>query len=214
METKQMQLKEIFPDISKAIDENEIDRLIALFEKNPGSIDLLTPFGSWLHYAADKSSVATLNALIDIGIDPDIRVDHSDWDVLSEEGVAPIVIAADAGNIENVKFFLEHNVKLDTHSSSANPLFAAVVGRSVEIVNILIDMGIDTKVCYSGEMMNDMDALAFALERGETEIADVIALHQTNGDVKKAEELKAERHGKGRHGRPPVPENLKYKGES
>ena len=62
--------------------------------------------------------------------------------------------------------------------------------------------------------MNDMDALAFALERGETEIADVIALHQTNGDVKKAEELKAERHGKGRHGRPPVPENLKYKGES
>ena len=43
---------------------------------------------------------------------------------------------------------------------------------------------------------------------GESEIADAIALHQTNGDAKKADELKAERYGKGRRGRPPVPENL------
>ena len=149
-----------------------------------------------------------MKALVDFGIDPGIRVDHVDWDELSDEGMSPIVVAAEFGKLDNVRFFLNQNVSLDTKKPSANPLFAAIMGRSVEISKLLIDSGIDTTVRYSGEKMNDMDALAFALERGETEIADVIALHQSNGNVEKAEELKAERHGKGRHGRPPVPDNL------
>ena len=203
-----MQLKDIFPEISKAIEENDVARLDTLFKENTGSIDLLTPFGSWLHYAANKSSVATLKALVDFGIDPGIRVDPIDEDVLSDKGMSAIVIAARAGDIDNFKYFMQCNVALDTHTSTANPLFGAILGRSIEMARLLIAAGIDTTVRYSGERMNNMDALAFALERGETEIADVIALHQTNGDVKKAEELKAERHGKGRHGRPPVSENL------
>ncbi len=209
-----MQLKDIFPEITKAIKSNNIAKLDVLFRKHPDSIEMLSPFGTWLHYAANKSSTTTLKALVDFGVDPRIRVKALEMDELSENGLSAIVKAAQAGNLENFQFFMQLNVELDTHDPSANPLFAAVVGRSVDIVNLLLEAGIDVNFRYSGERMNDMDALAFALERGETEIADVIALHQTNGDVKKAEELKAERRSKGRHGRPPAPENLKYKGES
>ncbi len=203
-----MNLKEIFPIATKAIKESDTKRLLELFDSNPGSIELLTPFGSWMHYAARNSTVNTLQTLVDLGLSPEIRVDPEEGDKLFENGESPIVAAARGGILENVKFFLRYEVRLDTHDPSVNPLFGAIVGCSVEIVHLLIEAGIDTTVRYSGEMMNDMDALAFALERGETEIADVLALHASGGDESKAAALKAERDGKGRHGRPPVPDSL------
>ena len=64
---------------------------------------------------------------------------------------------------------------MDTSDPRFNPLFAAIYGGHFDIAKVLIEKGIDTKVKYSGSCMKDMNARAFATERGETEIAQLLA---------------------------------------
>ena len=39
---------------------------------------------------------------------------------------------------------------------------------------MLVENNIDISIKYSGETMNDMDAYAFAIERGQIEIAEYL----------------------------------------
>lgn len=78
---------------------------------------------------------------------------------------------------------------MDTSASVRNPLFAAIVGQSQEVVRLLLDRGIDASVRYNSNTMIDMDATAFALWRGETELARIIALHLAGGNEVKAQAL-------------------------
>jgi hypothetical protein len=57
------------------------------------------------------------------------------------------------------------------------------------VVRLLLERGIDATVRYSSETMTDMDATAFALWRGETELARIIALHLAGGNEVKAQAL-------------------------
>ena len=50
-------------------------------------------------------------------------------------------------------------------------MFGAVLAGSSEMVRLLVKRGIDYTVKYSGENMHEMDACAFAKERGQTEIS-------------------------------------------
>lgn len=54
-------------------------------------------------------------------------------------------------------------------------LFSAIQGGHMEIVKLLIERGIDYRISYTSESMNDMDAEAFARKQGQTEIANYIA---------------------------------------
>jgi ankyrin repeat protein len=60
---------------------------------------------------------------------------------------------------------------MDTSEPERNPLFGAVYGGHLHVVQLLVANGIDFRVKYTGRSMNDMDAKAFAVERGQTEIA-------------------------------------------
>ncbi|EPL4575531.1 ankyrin repeat domain-containing protein, partial [Acinetobacter baumannii] len=55
-----------------------------------------------------------------------------------------------------------------------NPLFTAIYVGNLTIVKILIFRGIDYKISYTGDYMNNMDAEAFALERREKQIASYL----------------------------------------
>lgn len=44
----------------------------------------------------------------------------------------------------------------------------------MDIVQFLIEQGIDSLVRYTGESMKDMDAIAFARERGEIKIMNYL----------------------------------------
>lgn len=64
---------------------------------------------------------------------------------------------------------------MDVSDPERNPLFGAIYGGHIEIVRLLIDQGIDTHVKYTGKSMKNMDALAFARERGQMDIAALLA---------------------------------------
>jgi ankyrin repeat protein len=55
-----------------------------------------------------------------------------------------------------------------------NPLFSAVNYGSLNIVKLLIERGVDPSICYTGESMKNMDALAFAVELGKKDIAEYL----------------------------------------
>ncbi len=178
-----MSTESIPKQLADAIEAEDCKTISALLRENPEHIKWHTPFGShtWLGYAAQTGKLASAKALLDAGI----NVNAGD----KREDIKPICSAADNGHYEMVAFLLQGGAELDVSLSVRNPLFAAIVGRSVEIVKLLLSEGIDSTVRYTSETMRNMDAVAFALMRGEVECARVIAEWNTKGNGASIEQL-------------------------
>jgi uncharacterized protein len=153
--------------IRRAIQDGEVERLAALIADDQNRLNAMTPFGSWLHVAADASQLEVVKLLVSKGIDVNRR-----GGIL---GGGALNLAASGGFVEIVEFLLSHGAEMDTSDPRFNPLFAAIYGGHPNIARVLIENGIDTGVKYSGSTMKDMDARAFAIERGQTTIAEMLA---------------------------------------
>lgn len=176
-------------DIAGAIRESDISRLEELqrsgewlFKRDAGSAG-----GTWMHRAAAYSSPAILEWLQSLGFGID--------EPSSYEADRPICRAAGENNIANARWLLDRKVTLDTDASVRNPLFAAIVGEAPEIIQMLLDAGIDATVRYNSPTMEDMDAMAFALFRGAVigpstlTLATLIARHLASGDLEEVNRL-------------------------
>lgn len=143
---------------------------------DPSLLDTRPPFGggSWLHLAAALGNLETVTHLVKSGLSVN--------DEGRREGDRPLCCAAHNDNVEVAKFLIKQGSLLDTSKSVRNPLFAAIVGRSPKVVSLLLGSGIDASVRYNSDTMTNMDATAFALWRGENEIASIIARHLARGD--------------------------------
>jgi uncharacterized protein len=175
------------PLVTQAIRDGNVEELERLFTSYPEMVGFNMPsFGSWLHYAAAYGSSDVIEYLIEQGFDVNSRAARDDRQ--------PIVFACNENHPEFAKILLDHDAELDVSTSVGNPLFGAIVGRSPDCARLLIDTGIDTRASYilEGEVQIRSDAIAFAMLRGETEIANMIALHNADGDDAKARELVAE----------------------
>jgi len=172
--------------IIEAIKANDSATIVELFVNNPDQKTFVTPFGSesWIGYAAQVGKLAAIEALIESGVDL-MQADAHD-------GALPICSAASAGHVDIVRYLLKVGIELDVSESVRNPLFSAIVGRSPEIVTLLLEAGIDSTARYNSPSMEDMDAVAFALMRGESKCASIIALWNANGDEKAAEKTLVE----------------------
>jgi len=150
-------------EIRMTIKEGEVEKAITLIGSNGDLLHLMTPLGTWLHVAASFGQLEVMKRLIAMGLD------------LNRKGgifeAAPLNIAASKGHIDIVKYLLASGAELDVSEPERNPLFAAIYGGHLEIVKLLLEQGIDATVKYTGPSMEGMDAHAFALERGQTEIA-------------------------------------------
>lgn len=162
--------------IVDAIKGQHGDVIRSLLQAYPDEMVRHTPFGSqtWLGYAAQIGKVISAEALIDAGID----VNAGD----KRDNRKPICSAAASGHYDMVSYLIRKGAELDTSLSVRNPLFAAIVGRSSQTVRMLLSAGIDSTVRYNSDTMKDMDAVAFAVMRGETECAQIIALWNAKGN--------------------------------
>ncbi|WUR12418.1 ankyrin repeat domain-containing protein [[Empedobacter] haloabium] len=122
-----------------------------------------TPFGTLLHVAAGEGNIEAMNILISSGADINSRSGIFKGNALN--------YAASKGQIDAVSFLLDLNSEMDTDEPEKNPLFGAIYIGNIEIVRMLIKKGIDINVRYTGPSMHEMDAHAFAVERGQREIA-------------------------------------------
>lgn len=157
---------QIAKEIRTAVQEGDPDRVAALIGNSKERLHMMTPFGTWLHVAVDEGKIEVVKRLLAVGAD-----------VNAKGGVfkaAAIKHAASEGHTEIVKFLLEAGAEMDVSEPERNPLFGAIYGGHLDIVKLLLEKGIDPHIKYTGESMKNMDALAFAKERGQLEIASYL----------------------------------------
>ncbi|WP_038171597.1 ankyrin repeat domain-containing protein [Verrucomicrobium sp. BvORR106] len=150
-----------------AIKAADVTKVRALIGESKERLKLMTAFGTWLHVAAQAGSPAIVECLLSLGADVNAKG--------GAFGGAAINVAAAFGNLKAVELLLAAGAALDVSEPERNPLFSAIQGGSSKIVKLLIAKGIDVRVKYTGNSMKDMDALGFAEERGESEIANYLA---------------------------------------
>jgi uncharacterized protein len=157
---------QIAKEIRSVIKRGDADRVIDLIGSDKERLTMTTPFGTWLHVAASHGQTEIVKRLVEMGQDVNTYGGIA--------GGAPLSLAAAQGHLDIVKYLLSHGAQLDVSEPERNPLFSAIYGGHTAIAKLLIDHGIDTHVKYSGTSMRDMDALAFAQERGQHQIAELL----------------------------------------
>jgi uncharacterized protein len=148
------------------INTGDLAAFKAYIEAKPNRLHAVTPFGTWLHLAIMRGQPEIAKYLIDAGLDVNKNSGISDSNSLD--------FAASAGDLEMLKYVQAKGATFDTSEPTRNPLFSSIYGGHKHIVKYLLDNGIDYTVKYTGKNMTNMDAFAFAMERGQTGIAEMI----------------------------------------
>lgn len=161
-------LKSIAREIHYAIKGNDIDLAIKLLNVNEkiGILSYKTPLGTWLHDASAHGRQILVEYLVNKGVDINERGGILGGNALNE--------AIKNQYMDLINYLLDLNVEMIIDESEHDPLFTAIYVGNLTIVKILIFQGIDYKISYTSDYMNNMDAEAFALERGEKEIASYL----------------------------------------
>jgi uncharacterized protein len=154
--------------IRDAIKSSDLEKIRGVFSENPAFLNEQTAFGTWLHDAATLGKLEIVMLLVDLGIDINIeaKAEHIEGNALDQ--------AVSFEHIDIADYLISKGIKLDVSEPTKNPLFGAITVGNKEIVKLLINAGIDISVRYTGKRMHNMDALTYAEERGELEIAELI----------------------------------------
>ena len=163
-----MDRKQMILNIHNAIRNRNATEAIALLSKDKSLLEIWTPFGTWLHDAAEHGSLDTVRWLISMGLNVNA------YDDRNEE--PPLAVACAQGNLEIATSLIEAGAGLDTADSVRNPLLSAIVGGDSEahtqIAKLLIELGIDTSIRYP--KLDNMNALEFAQQYGRKEIVKLL----------------------------------------
>lgn len=189
--------------VSNAIRGNDLVALGELYKQYPSIFEGQSALGPLLNVAALRSSVGTVQFLLDLGLDPNVGKPPF--------GENALAVAARTGRLEIVKLLRSVATNLETTEPTANPLVAVSVSNSVEVAQYLLDQGIDATVSYSGKNYQGMTAASLALEAGAIEVSRKIVLHLAKDDREVAQGLLLEayeavkRNNPDAHSYPPPP---------
>ncbi|WP_459500879.1 suppressor of fused domain protein [Bacillus sp. C1] len=154
-------------EIRTAIKQNNVEGVVELIGSDMELLNIsMRPFGTFLHVAATHGKLEIVKRLIELGADINKRGGVYGGGALNQ--------AASKGQFEIVRYLLTSGAEMDVSEPERNPLFGAIQGGYIDIVKLLIENGIDSRVKYTGEYMKNMDALAFAHEQGQIEIANLL----------------------------------------
>lgn len=161
-----MDKKQTAKEIRTAVKRDQLNSVKDLLEKEPEMLTWITPFGSWLHIAAAHGNLDIIRYLIDVGMDINIQGGTFSTNALER--------AAAKGNLKIAEYLINKNIEFDISEPDRNPLFAAIYGGHLDVVKLLVNNNFDISIKYSGDNMENMDAHAFAVERGQIEIAEYL----------------------------------------
>ncbi len=158
--------KNIARDIFAAIKLGDADKVEAIIAPDNSRLEMITPYGTWLNFAAVIGKLEIIKRLVSLGADVNSKSPVSGGGAINQ--------AASFGHIDIVRYLLSCGAELGVSEPERNPLFGAIQGGHTAIAKLLIDSGIDTQIKYTGESMKGMDALAFAREWGRSDIAELL----------------------------------------
>ncbi|UNL86394.1 ankyrin repeat domain-containing protein [Priestia koreensis] len=161
-----MDSKQVAKEIRSSIKNGNVEKAAELIGSNIELLNMMTPFGTWLHVAASRGKLDVVKKLVELGSNINTLGGMYGGGALNE--------AASEGHIDIVRYLLSYGANMDTNEPERNPLFGAISNGHVNIARLLIESGIDTNVKYSGESMKDIDALTFAREQGQLEIVKLL----------------------------------------
>ena len=153
--------------IFQAINNSDSVKLKAIFDEHPEKKFEVTPLGSWLHYCASRGDTELTKFFLDQGLDVN--------EVNARTKGNALDAAASSGDFETFILILKRNPDFSDDDTLGNPLFSAIYSGNIEIVDEILKLDIDPMKEYSGQSMVKMNSIAFALERGQREIANRIA---------------------------------------
>ena len=158
--------KEILIALRKAIKSNDLDQMKILIDENQGILDEVTPFGTFLHDAANKGLIDAARYLIERGIDVNKKGGARDG--------AALTVAAFKGHLDMVEFLYDNGAVLDVSTFARNPLIAAIYNDHFDVVKFLVEKGIDLTPCYGIGDYDNVNAYDYAKLYGRTEIANYL----------------------------------------
>jgi hypothetical protein len=152
--------------ILEAIKNGDLDTLSRLVGNDESLRNGPNAFGSWLHDASTKGQLGIVKYLVENGANVNHRGDTFDAE--------PITYAAFYGHIQVIEYLLSHGATLDVSSPDRNPLFKTISKGRADVAKFLLDAGVDANVVYRSVTGKLKNALSYAQERGEKEIADLL----------------------------------------
>jgi ankyrin repeat protein len=158
---------QVHKEIRTAIKDGDVEKVASLIGSDRDRLNMMTPFGTWLHVAASFGKLDIVRRLLELGADVNAYG--------GTLGGGPLNVAASEGHLDVVRYLLGQGAALDVSEPERNPLFSAIYGGHTDVARLLIEAGIDTGVRYTGESKKDMDALGFARERGRGDVAAMLA---------------------------------------
>lgn len=161
-----MDNKAINNEMWTAIEAGDRETVARMIGADKRILQMTTPFGTWLHYAAQHGALEIIKLLLELGENINVKGGIA--------GGSALHLAASDGHLEVVRYLLARGAEMDVSEPERNPLFGAIHFGHTAIAKLLIEYGINTKVKYTGKTMKDMDALAFAREWGRTDIAELL----------------------------------------
>lgn len=151
----------------EAIKSGNLTTLERLLRLEPQRVNELTIFGSLLHIAAGKGNIPAIDCLLKCGADINLRGGPFE--------AGPIMHAVSNGHLEATEYLLAHGARMETDEPFRNPLFSAVYNNNIAMVEMLVGAGIDFKIRYTGENMDNVDAQTHARNLGRDSIARYLA---------------------------------------
>ena len=107
--------KQIGVEIRAAIREGDLEKVATLVGSDKARLDMMTPFGTWLHFAASEGKLDIVERLVALGADVNRKGGFAAGGPLNE--------AALEGHLDIVKYLLSRGAELDVSASESNPLF-------------------------------------------------------------------------------------------
>jgi uncharacterized protein len=151
------------------IADGAIEETRKILLAHPELINLHTFFagGTLLHYAAAKPSVEMIEFLVQMGFDVNLRGKTYQDSALCS--------ACHSGLLENAQALLRLGATIEQQHSYNDPVFAAIIGKSPGVIELLAGAGANLARRYTLESGDNVDSYDFAVLRGESECAATIA---------------------------------------
>jgi hypothetical protein len=148
-------------EIWAAIHRGDVGRVVELIGGDRAILDMDTPFGTHLRFAASEGRLEIVERLVAMGADLD-RAGGA-----AEDG--PLAQAASEGHREIVRVLLDAGAKIDARSPETHPLYAAIVGGHAEVARLLLERGAPPRA------EEGPSALDVARRWSRSEIAEMLA---------------------------------------